>query len=320
MAPVVTLDPVYAAYCEQAKKNPKVSEGKITLPQMRAMANERLKSLKLPLPDVIEEDRTVVQDGTELRLTLFRPPGTENETLPVVIFYHGGGWVFGSKFTHGKIVRDICVSNHVAVVFVDYSLAPEVKYPVIHEESYSALQWVLENGDSIKVDSSKLALCGDSAGGNLSAVIPLMAKERGLGDAIKAQILIYPAVAPESHPYESYKLFGGGDYYLTNKDGKFFEGAYWGDSERSKIGFPLVATKEELSGLPPALLLTAEADILRDEGEEYARRLTDAGVPTAAVRVVGAIHGYVTVPVETPAYKLTLSMITNQLNEAFGKK
>ncbi|KAI9493372.1 alpha/beta hydrolase fold-domain-containing protein [Zychaea mexicana] len=320
MAPVeVALDPVYAAFCEQAKHNPKFSDGSIPLPAFREAANQRLKGVK-NLPEVIEEDKVVVHNSIDVRLTLFRPPGTENEILPAVVFYHGGGWVFGSKYTHGKLVKDICVRNNVAVVFVDYPLAPESKYPAAHENAFAALSWVVENGDSINVDVSRLAVCGDSAGGNLSAVIPLMAKERGLPSAIKAQILLYPATAASRDKYESAKLFGGGDYYLKNEDAIFFDKAYWNDCEKTKIGFPMLATTEELQGLPPALIFTAEADILRDEGEDYARRLTNAGVPNATVRVIGAIHGYATVPVDTPAYKQTMAMITNQLSEAFEKK
>ncbi|KAI9493375.1 Alpha/Beta hydrolase protein [Zychaea mexicana] len=318
MAPKVPVHPVYAAYFEKSKQAPKARDGTITLEKMRELANGRLKGLNLALPDVIEQDKTVTHDGTEIRLTLFRPPGTENDVLPVVVYYHGGGWVFGSKHTHGKVIRDICVKNHVALVFVDYPLAPEVKFPTIHEVSYSALSWVVENGASIKVDLSKLAICGDSAGGNLSASLALMAKERGLGNAIKAQILIYPSAAPTREPYESYKLFGGGDYSLSLADIDFFGKAYY-TGEKNKIGFPLMATQEDMKDLPPALVLVAEADVLRDEGEEYARRLTEAGVATAAVRVIGAIHGYVTVPVETPAYKQTMAMITAHLTEAFER-
>ncbi|KAI8150423.1 Alpha/Beta hydrolase protein [Fennellomyces sp. T-0311] len=286
MAPTVPVHPVYAAHFEQSKKNPKVYDGVITLEQMRAYANQRLKDL--PMPEVLEQDKTVVHNGTEIRLTIFRPLGTENELLPVVVYYHGGGWVFGSKFTHGKVIRDICVKNHVVLVFVDYSLAPEVQFPVIHEESYTALSWVVENGEAIKGDINKLAVVGDSAGGNISASVSLMAKERGLSDAIKSQVLIYPSAAPSREPYESYQLFGQGDYSLSLKDIDFFGKAYY-TGERNKIGFPLMATPEDMQGLPPALVLTAEADVLRDEGEEYGRRLTAAGVPTTTARMIGAI-------------------------------
>ncbi|KAI9259645.1 Alpha/Beta hydrolase protein [Phascolomyces articulosus] len=316
MAPKVPVHPVYAAHFEKSKKAPKARNGEITLEQMREYANARLK--EVPVRETLEEDMTVTQNGTEIKLTLFRPLGTENESLPVVVYYHGGGWVYGSKYTHGKVIRDIVVKSRVALVFVDYPLAPEVQFPVIHEVSYSALSWVVENGSSINVDINNLAIVGDSAGGNLTASISLMAKKRGLDDAIKAQIMIYPSAAPSREPYESYKLFGNGDYSLSLADIDFFGKAYYTE-ERNVIGFPLMASQEDMTGLPPALVLTAEADVLRDEGEEYARRLTEAGVSTCAVRVIGAIHGYINVPVETPAYKQTLSLIATHLDEAFGR-
>ncbi|KAI7848912.1 Alpha/Beta hydrolase protein [Circinella umbellata] len=317
MAPTkVPIHPVYAASFEKTKNAPKVRNGDITIEQMREFANARLK--EIPVAQIIEEDKTVVHNDTEIKLNLFRPVGTENDVLPVVVYYHGGGWVFGSKYTHGKAVRDICIKNNVAIVFVDYPLAPEVKFPVIHEVSYTALSWLVENGASINVDTSKLAIAGDSAGGNITASVTLMAKERGLGDAIKAQILIYPSTAPSREGYESYKLFGNGDYTLSVADVDFYGDAYY-TPERNKIGFPLMASKEDMTGLPPALVFTAEADVLRDEGEQYARQLTEAGVSVACLRVIGATHGYVTVPVETPVYKQTMAMIKAHLDEAFER-
>lgn len=162
---------------------------------------------------------------------------------------------------------------------------------MIHEEAYATLQWVLANGKDIHVDTTKLALCGDSAGGNLTVAVALMAKQRGLPDnAIKTQIAIYPATADTRDHYHSYQAFGNGEYTLTREDMKFFGDAYYGGANGGdkKWSCPLVASVEELSGLPPALVFTAEADVLRDEGEEYARKLTEAGVKTAAVRMIGA--------------------------------
>ncbi|CDH49246.1 esterase lipase [Lichtheimia corymbifera JMRC:FSU:9682] len=314
------IHPVYAASIEARKGIPPLSQ--IPLEKFREVANQRSAALKLP--EVIEQDKTVEFEGRALNLTLLRPLGTENEILPVVIFYHGGGFVFGSKYTHARIIRDICIKNHVAVVFLDYSLAPEVKFPVIHEEAYATLQWVLANGKDIHVDTTKLALCGDSAGGNLTVAVALMAKQRGLPDnAIKTQIAIYPATADTRDHYHSYQAFGNGEYTLTREDMKFFGDAYYGGANGGdkKWSCPLVASVEELSGLPPALVFTAEADVLRDEGEEYARKLTEAGVKTAAVRMIGAIHGYITVPspIEVPQYTHTLAMIKCQLDEAFGR-
>lgn len=162
---------------------------------------------------------------------------------------------------------------------------------MIHEEAYATLQWVLANGKDIHVDTTKLALCGDSAGGNLTVAVALMAKQRGLPDnVIKTQIAIYPATADVRDHYHSYQAFGNGEYTLTREDMKFFGDAYYDGATGGdkKWSCPLLASIEELSGLPPALVLTAEADVLRDEGEDYARKLTEAGVKTAAVRMIGA--------------------------------
>ncbi|KAI7848929.1 alpha/beta hydrolase fold-domain-containing protein [Circinella umbellata] len=318
--PQVILDPIYAAYCEQARSTPKLINDIDYLQQMRKAGDERIKSLNLKLPQVIEQDLTVNHNNMKIRLTLIRPPRTENDSLSVVMFYHGGGMVFGSRHTHAKLMRDICVRNHVMVIYVDYSLAPEVKCPTIHEECFAALVWVLQNGDSIKADTSNIAVCGDSAGANISAVIPLMAKERGLANAIKTQILLYPRTAVSRDHYESFKIFGKGDYGYSAAENIFFVQAYSNGEEKTIIGHPAMATQEQMKGLPSALVFIAEADILRDEGEEYVRSLMRASVPVIAVRVLGAIHAYMTVPVETMAYLQTIGMITTHLKSIFGKK
>ncbi|KAI8150430.1 Alpha/Beta hydrolase protein [Fennellomyces sp. T-0311] len=240
--------------------------------------------------NVSVEDRNVVHDGKNLRLTLFRPLGTESDVLPIVIFYHGGGWIFGSKYTHGKPVREICVKSHVTVAFAEYSLGPENKFPIAHEECFATLVWVLANGDSINGNTDKIAVCGDSAGGNLAACISSMAKKHGLDNAIKSQIMIYPAltVASRRRTFESVKLFGTGDFGLKFEDSQFYDGSYFDNYEKCKSSLPLHFAQEEIKGLPPALLITAEVDILRDEGETYARMLTEAGVPTLGIRIMGA--------------------------------
>ncbi|KAI8150432.1 Alpha/Beta hydrolase protein [Fennellomyces sp. T-0311] len=320
MSSQVVLDPAYAALCEQAKGLPRVAKGEISIEELRRLSDLHSGQAN-ESSDVIEEAITVAYNDKQIRLTLFRPKGSENEMLPVMIFYHGGGWIIGSTYTHGNPVREICVNSHVAVVFVNYKLAPEAKFPEIHDESFLALQWVLENGKSINVDSSKLAVCGDSSGGNLATSVTLMAKKRGLSNAIKAQILIYPATAPAPYreSFESFKLFGNGEYWMSEEDGKFYDQNYFNDPGSVEFGTPLLVAQDELQDLPPALVINAEADPLRDEGEKYARKLIQAGVPTAAVRVAGTIHGYFHMPMKTPAYKQTIAMITTQLNDVFNR-
>ncbi|KAG2221494.1 hypothetical protein INT45_008819 [Circinella minor] len=298
-APVV-LDPVYTAFLIEERNT--VNEqpfstgddnsepNDVTVQKIRN-SEERAYAIQ-KLPSVIEEDKTIVYNSVEVRLTFLRPLGTEKEKLPAVIFYHGGGFIAGSKLIYGKPVRDISIQNNVTVVFVNYSLAPEVQFPVINEECFSALAWVVENGDSININVNKLAICGDSCGGQIVAATALMAKERGFEEAIKTQIMIYPMTAPKESSFESYELFGNGDYGLAFAQVMFAKNMYFGDNDNydknNIYAFPLVATNDELKDLPPALILTAEADVLRDEGESYARRLLVAQVPTLAIRILGA--------------------------------
>ncbi|KAJ8653445.1 hypothetical protein O0I10_010881 [Lichtheimia ornata] len=309
------IHPAYAAINEARKKLPPM--GDIPLEKVRENMDKRGAAVQVP--DVIEEDRVVDSEDKSLRLTLLRPLGTEDEMLPVVIYYHGGGFISGSKYTHRKVTRDICTKSRVAIVFVEYSLAPEAKFPLIHEECYATLQWVLKNGRGIKVDTNKLAVCGDSAGGNLAIAIPLMAKQRGLGDVIKAQIAYYPVTASSNRErFPSYQEFGNGDYPLSRKDVEQVEHLYFeGEGGDKKWAAPLLASLDDLRGLPPALIMTSEADLLRDEAEEYGRKLTEAGVKTATVRLIGGVHGMVIQNVDTPIYLQSLAMINQQLDEAF---
>ncbi|KAI9259648.1 Alpha/Beta hydrolase protein [Phascolomyces articulosus] len=318
MAPTtnVKLDPIYAVYCKQAKLFPKASKGEITIHQLRVLSDENSK--KQELPDVIEEDKVILYKGTELRMTLFRPPGTENDILPVVIYFHGGGSVCGSKYTHGKPVRDICLKNNVAVVFSDYLLAPEAQFPKAHQDCYLTISWVAENASTIMVDHEKIAVCGDSAGAGFCACAMVKAKENGLGNAIKTQILLYPITARTRENFESSHLFGGEDYNLTAEDAIFYTKTYYGeDPTTDKFGFPLLATVDELKDLPRTLIVTAEADVLRDEAEAYYRKLIEAGVSASSIRILGAVHGFINIPFETSAYKQTMQLISYQLKGAF---
>ncbi|ORZ26216.1 alpha/beta hydrolase fold-domain-containing protein [Absidia repens] len=275
------------------------------------------------LPESIVEEKVITAglDNQSVTLTIVRPAGTENEVLPGLVYFHGGGYVLGSYHGSEKLLKDLAKSVHTAVIFVDYSLSPEVKFPVAVEECYSSVLWLHENAASLKVDPSKLAVAGDSAGGNLSTVTSILLKQRNHSDILKGQVLLYPVVAQSSVDYESYKVYGDGDYFLSRDDMAFFFNAYLDGQEVPKDVrvAPLLATLDELKDLPPALVLTAECDVLRDEGEEYARRLTDAGVDACCIRTIGAIHGYLTMPLDTPQYRRSISLITDFLkNDVFG--
>lgn len=229
----------------------------------------------------------------EVRLRVFRPAGSTGP-LPVLLYTHGAGWVFGNAHTHDRLVRELTVGAQVATVFPEYSLSPEARYPVAIEEVYAALVWVAEHGAEHDLDPTRIAVAGDSVGGNMTAAVTLLAKERG-GPTIAAQLLYYP-VTDAAFDTGSYHQFA--EHYWLRRDAmQWFWDQYTTDpAQRAEItASPLRATADDLAGLPPALVVTGEADVLRDEGEAYAAHLRAAGVPVTAVRYLGAIHDFVMV-------------------------
>jgi acetyl esterase len=227
----------------------------------------------------------------EVTVTILKPKNVEGP-LPVIVYSHGAGWVFGNAHTHDRLIRELAVGSRSVVVFPHYGLSPENKYPTAIEEIYAVVQWVAENGEEIGADSSKLTVAGDSVGGNMTAAVTLMAKDRG-GPAIHRQLLFYP-VTDASFDTESYNLFAEG-YFLSREGMRWFWDQYTNDeAERAQItASPLRASIEQLKGLPEALVITGEADVLRDEGEAYANKLREAGVRVTAVRFQGIIHDFV---------------------------
>lgn len=247
---------------------------------------------EIVLFEVDREDCTISGGPTgEIALRIVRPRGVPGP-LPVVLYVHGGGWVMGDKETHDRLVREIATGAHATVVFVEYLRAPDAPYPVAIEQVYAAARWVAANGASIKVDPARLALVGDSVGGTMVAAVTLLAKERG-GPRIAFQVLFYP-VTDARFDTPSYVQFAEGPW-LTRQAMEWFWNNYAPDvAVRSEpTASPLRASVEQLQGLPPALVITAEADVLRDEGEAYAHKLLDAGVPVTATRYLGAIHDFV---------------------------
>ena len=240
------------------------------------------------------ENRTILggSNSKDVSTTIVRPRNSGIEPLPVVIFTHGGGWVLGGFDTHERLVREIAIKANVVVVFVNYTLSPEGKYPTALEQAYSSANWVARNGQSINVDSSRLAVVGDSVGGNLTAALTLLAKERG-GPSIRFQVLFYP-VTDANFDTPSYEKYEQG-YWLTREGMKWFWNNYTSKETNRKepTVSPLQASKEQLSGLPPALIINGENDVLCDEGEAYALKLLEAGVRVTAVRYHGTIHDFV---------------------------
>ena len=246
------------------------------------------------------ENRTIPggPGGEDTSITIVRPPNSSNETLPVVIYIHGGGWVLGGFDTHERLVRELANKANAVIVFVNYTPSPEAKYPIAIEQAYAVTKWVAENGKTINVNSSRLAVVGDSVGGNMAAAVTMLAKERG-GPPIRFQVLFYP-VTDASFDTPSYMTYQNG-YWLLRDGMKWFWSNYLTNNINVKdpTVSPLQASIEQLKGLPPALIINGENDVLRDEGEAYALKLSEAGVPVAAVRYHGTIHDFVMLNVIT---------------------
>ena len=268
------------------------------------------------LPAAIEDTTFPVGPTGSVRIRLVRPQGASG-TLPVVMHFHGGGWILGDKETHDRMTREIAVGANAAVVFVDYDRSPEARYPVAIEQAYAATKYVAEHGRELAVDPTRLALVGDSVGGNMAAAITLMAKERG-GPKIAFQVLFYP-VTDANFETGSYNAFADGPW-LTRPAMEWFWNAYLPDvTARKQItATPLNASLEQLKGLPDALVIVDENDVLRDEGEAYARKLAQAGVRVTSVRYNGTIHDFVLLNAlaDTPAVRSALQQANDALRAA----
>ncbi|MBM3715431.1 MAG: alpha/beta hydrolase [Actinobacteria bacterium] len=269
----------------------------------------------------VDEEWVEVPGGPSgsVKVRIVRPQGATG-ALPVVIYIHGAGWVFGDAHTHDRLVRDIAVGTGAAVVFPEYDRSPEVRYPHAIEQVWATAQWVVAEGPTKDLDATRIAVAGDSVGGNMSAAITLLAKERG-GLDLTAQVLFYP-VTDAAFDTESYHRFAEG-YFLSRDGMKWFWDQYTtSEDDRAQItASPLRASLDQLSGLPQALVITAEADVLRDEGEAYAAKLRQAGVPTTAVRYQGITHDFVMVNSlhDTYAAKAAVAQAVSFLSAAFAE-
>ncbi|WP_221393781.1 alpha/beta hydrolase [Dyadobacter sp. NIV53] len=239
---------------------------------------------------ITESEKTITAEGETVKLNIMRPKNVKG-VLPVFIFVHGGGWILGDYPTHKRMVRDLVLGSGAVGVFVEYTRTPEAQYPKAINEVYAATKWVAEHGAEINVDGKRLAVIGNSAGGNMAAVVSLLAKERK-GPEIKTTILMWPTLDTD-FTNESFKSFGA-DRFLTIPFMEYLYDLYVPDhSKRTDIHVsPLLASLEQLKGLPPTLIQVAENDVLRDEGEAYGRKLLEAGVKATTVRYNGVIHDF----------------------------
>jgi acetyl esterase len=263
-------------------------------------------------------DRRIPVPGGEVGIRIYTPREVPAGTLlPVVLNFHGGGFIAGNLDTHDSIARYYARHADAIVIGVDYRLAPEHPFPAAVDDAYAALAWAAANAGALGGDPNRVAVTGDSAGGNLSAVVCQLAKERG-GPRVAFQALVYPAVELDAETaYPSRSEFGGGDYFLSTRDMAWFASLYLADAER-QVADPRVSplAARDLRGLPPALVVTSGCDPLRDEGKAYADRLASAGVPVEYHCVEGTIHACMSFAGAIPAGLEMLSLVASRLHSA----
>jgi acetyl esterase len=290
MTDQIRLEPEVQAFAEVVANSPLL----YTLgPEQGRLALDNIQSGTIRKPAVRVEELTI-SDGksAQVALRILRPRNTQTP-LPVIVYIHGAGWVFGSVLTHDRLVRELAVGAGAAVVFPVYRLCPEVRYPTALEECYTAARWVGRFGQEHGLDTGRLTVAGDCVGGNLATVLTLLSRERGEPN-IRWQLLFYP-VTDAAFDTASYHQFAQGYHLRRDTMMWCWEQYTRHQSERSEItASPLRASIQQLRGLPEALIITAEADIVRDEGEAYASKLRQAGVRVTAARFGGTIHDFVT--------------------------
>ena len=283
----VVLEPASQRLAEATVGPPFLYE--LSPAEARAVLDE-LQAAPIDKPPVHDRWTAVPADVGDVRVRIVRPRDAVG-TLPAILYMHGGGWVLGNADTHDRLVRELAVGTGAAVVFVEYDRSPEARYPVAVEQGYATAQWIVRDGAANRLDPNRIAVAGDSVGGNMTAALTLMAQERG--DVRFVHQSMYYPVTDAAMDTGSYEQFAEG-YFLTAKMMAWFWDAYEPDLERrlEPLASPLRASDEQLARLPPAFLMVDEADVLRDEGEAYAARLRAAGTPVTTVRYDGITHDF----------------------------
>jgi acetyl esterase len=289
-----------------------------TMPvEARKFLENAQNSVNVDISGINLAEKTITQDKLSIKLFIVRPSG-KTGLLPAFVFFHGGGWMLGDFPTHKRFVRDLVVYSGLACVFVEYTRSPEAKYPTALNECYAGTKWVAEHGSEINVDSRRLAVVGNSAGGNLAAAVSLMAKENG--PHLKFQLLFWP-VTNDDFETGSYNKFTTLNFLTKNMMKWFWDNYTTKKEHRDEIyASPLKAHLAKLKGLPPTLVQVAENDVLRDEGEAYARKMDEAGVPVTLVRVQGMVHDFGLLnPIATiPSVQSAIRYAAEELKNAIG--
>jgi acetyl esterase/lipase len=311
----VVLEPAAQELAEATSKPPFLYQ--LDYPEARKVL-EDLQAAPVDKLPIDEEWITLPSPFGDARVRIIKPQGADG-ILPVILYMHGGGWVLGNAATHDRLVRELAVGANAALAFVEYPNSPEAHYPVAIEQGYATAQWIVREGSSKGLDPSRIAVAGESVGGDMTSALTLMAKERDDVQFVHAGI--YYPVTDAAMDTGSYDEFAEGPY-LTRKAMEWFWDAYTTDpGQRSEItASPNQATIEQLKGLPPTLLLVDEADVLRDEGEAYAAKLRMAGVPVTTVRYDGTVHDFMLLNSlsQTKAARAAIAQATAFLRQAFG--
>jgi len=306
------LDPQAQAFLDQMEALNAPALNTLTPEDARKAFEMMAEFLEMePEPIAKSENRMIPGPGGQIPVRIYTPEGSE--PFPVLVFFHGGGFVIGSVELYDEFCRELANGAGCMVVSVDYRLAPEHKFPAAVEDCYAATEWVAENAKAIGGNPALIAVGGDSAGGNLSAVVAQMARDKGTPPLV-FQLLIYPAT-DFVHETQSSKENTG--YFLTKDDMVWFGSLYLRSETdgSSPQASPLLA--EDLSGLPPALVITAEFDPLRDDGEAYADKLRKSGVAVVCTRYNGMIHGFLSLPFDQG--KKARQEVVKALRSAFAK-
>ncbi len=309
----MALNPQAKAFLDMLASSGAPPIEQLPLAEARAVRSEMIEAGGPEEPVAEVRNRSVPGPGGPIAVRVYRP--AKNQTLPALIFFHGGGFVICNLDTHDRQCRSLANGSGCAVISVDYRLAPEHKYPAAVEDAYAATKYIAEHAAEFGVDPKRIAVGGDSAGGNLATVVSLLSRDRG-GPRLKFQLLIYPVVDfyDESPSMQQYSK----DHFLTRESMDWFTKSYLPSREAGlePSASPMNAT--DFRGLPPAMILTAECDPLRDQGEAYARKLQAAGVPVNLKRYEGMIHPFFQFAAVLDTAKVALKDAASALRQALG--